>query len=113
MEYVETSKRTLVGNLGLALFLTLSGLYQPWAIKYLGDWRLFNWIMFSQMGLVFLAPFILPESSRWLMVQGKVDRLLKTLRWVAKLNKRKVITQHEFQSFTLLVQSYQTSLKMR
>ena len=34
LEYVDSSKRTLVGNLGLALFLTLSGVYQPWAIKY-------------------------------------------------------------------------------
>ena len=33
MEYVDSSKRTLVGNLGLALFLTLSGVYQPWVIK--------------------------------------------------------------------------------
>ena len=33
MEYVDSSKRTLVGNLGLALFLTLSGVYQPWAMK--------------------------------------------------------------------------------
>ena len=33
MEYVDNSKRTLVGNLGLALFLTLSGVYQPWAMK--------------------------------------------------------------------------------
>jgi len=90
MEYVETSKRTLVGNLGLALFLTLSGLYQPWVIKYLGDWKLFNWIMFSQIGLVFFAPFFLPESSRWLMVQGKVEKLLKVLKWIAKLNKRKL-----------------------
>ena len=33
MEYVEGSKRTLVGNLGLATCLTLSGVYQPWAMK--------------------------------------------------------------------------------
>ena len=33
MEYVEGSKRTLVGNLGLATCLTLSGVYQPWVMK--------------------------------------------------------------------------------
>ena len=36
LEYVDKDKRTLVGNLGLALFLTLSGVYQPWAMKYAG-----------------------------------------------------------------------------
>ena len=34
MEYVETSKRTLVGNIGLALCLTISGMYQPWLLRY-------------------------------------------------------------------------------
>jgi MFS family permease len=33
IEYVEKSKRTLVGNLGLAVCLTLSGVYQPWLVK--------------------------------------------------------------------------------
>ena len=33
IEYVDESKRTLVGNLGLALCLTLSGVYQPWLQK--------------------------------------------------------------------------------
>jgi MFS family permease len=33
LEYVESSKRTLVGNLGLALCLTLSGVYQPWLVR--------------------------------------------------------------------------------
>lgn len=33
MEYVEGSKRTLVGNLGLATCLTLSGVYQSWVMK--------------------------------------------------------------------------------
>ena len=33
IEYVGKDKRTLVGNLGLAVCLTLSGIYQPWLIK--------------------------------------------------------------------------------
>ena len=90
MEYLDTSKRSLVGNLSLALCLTLSGAYQPWVIKYLGDWKTFNWIMFSQIGLVFFAPLILPESARWLMLRGKVDRMVRTLKWIAKLNNKKV-----------------------
>jgi len=88
MEYVDTSKRTLVGNIGLAVCLTLSGMYQPWAMKYLGDWRLFNWTMFSQIGLVVFAPLILPESARWLMVKGRDEKLLSILKRIAKLNKK-------------------------
>ena len=33
VEYVGKTKRTLVGNLGLAICLTLSGCYQPWLAK--------------------------------------------------------------------------------
>ena len=67
MEYVSIDKRTLVGNLGLALALTMSGVYQPWLAKYLGHWKTFNWAIFAQMVTIFIVPFILPESCRWLV----------------------------------------------
>ena len=50
IEYVEESKRTLVRNIGLALALTMSGVYQPWLVKALGDWKIFNWIHFRADG---------------------------------------------------------------
>ena len=59
-------------------------------MKYLGDWKVFNWIMFSQIGLVVFAPLVLPESARWLMVKGRDDKLLNILRHIAKLNKKQV-----------------------
>ena len=65
IEYVEESKRTLVGNIGLALALTVSGVYQPWLVKALGDWKVFNWLLFSQMALVVATPLVMPESCRY------------------------------------------------
>jgi len=65
VEYVGKTKRTLVGNLGLAICLTLSGCYQPWLAKWLSDWRLFNWLLFSQLGLVVFLPIVMPESCRF------------------------------------------------
>ena len=64
---MEESKRTLVGNIGLALALTVSGVYQPWLVKALGDWKVFNWLLFAQMALVIATPLIMPESCRFLM----------------------------------------------
>ena len=49
LEYVSIKKRTLVVNLGLAVALTVSGVYQPWLAKYLGHWKTFNWAIFSQV----------------------------------------------------------------
>ena len=65
IEYVEESKRTLIGNIGLALALTVSGVYQPWLVKALGEWKVFNWILFAQMVLVVATPLIMPESCRY------------------------------------------------
>ena len=58
---MDESKRTLVGNIGLALALTVSGVYQPWLVKALGDWKVFNWILFAQMALVIATPLVMPE----------------------------------------------------
>jgi hypothetical protein len=56
LEYVSNDKRALVGNLSLALWLTLGGVYQPWLLKWLGEWKTFLIILFSQTSLIFCAP---------------------------------------------------------
>ena len=72
---MEESKRTLVGNIGLALALTVSGVYQPWLVKALGDWKVFNWILFAQMVLVIATPLIMPESCRYPLKDFSQDAL--------------------------------------
>ena len=90
LEYVAIDKRTLVGNIGLAIALTLSGVYQPWLAKYLGHRKTFNWAIFSQMISIFLIPFLLPESCRWLMSMGRAEKTIKILKKIAKTNKKDV-----------------------
>merc|ERR1712241_1317154 len=80
LEYVAIDKRTLVGNIGLALALTLSGTYQPWLAKNLAHWKPFNWAIFSQMITIFAIPFLLPESCRWLISKGQTEKTVKILR---------------------------------
>ena len=72
---MEESKRTLVGNIGLALALTVSGVYQPWLVKALGDWKVFNWILFAQMALVIATPLLMPESCRYPLKAFSQDAL--------------------------------------
>ena len=90
LEYVAVDKRTLVGNLGMAVAFTLSGVYQPWLAKYLGHWKIFNWVLFSQMVLIFFVPFLLPESCRWLMSVGRSEKTISILKKIAKINKKDV-----------------------
>jgi len=101
LEYVDESKRTLVGNLGLALFLTVSGVYQPWLIKYVGDWKIFSYLIFGQMALVLAVPWVMPESSRWLQSRGKADRAVEVMKKIASIN-RKEVTEEEYESFRSL-----------
>ena len=51
---------------------------------------MFNWVMFSQMAMIVFVPFILPETSRWLMTKGREEKLLNVLKRIAKLNKKQV-----------------------
>jgi len=46
----------MVGNLSLAIWLTVGGIYQPWLVQALGEWRTFHHIIFAQVALIFLAP---------------------------------------------------------
>ena len=87
---MDINKRTLVGNLGLAIALTLSGCYQPWLAKYLGHWKTFNWVIYGQMITVLAVPFFLQESCRWLISKGDKVKTLKILKIIAKQNKKKV-----------------------
>ena len=102
---MEESKRTLVGNIGLALALTVSGVYQPWLVKALGDWKVFNWILFAQMALVIATPLIMPESCRyplkdfsqvameffrWLLSMGEGEKTVKIMKRIAKMNGKEV-----------------------
>ena len=90
LEFVAIDKRTLVGNIGLAVALTVCGIYQPWLAKFCGDWKTFNWVIFAQMGVIVIVPFILPESCRWLMGQGEKEKCIKILKKIAKMNKKTV-----------------------
>jgi len=56
VEYVSNDKRSFVGNVSLAIWLTLGGLYQPFLIRALGEWKMFIVILSSQTALIFCAP---------------------------------------------------------
>ena len=56
LEYVSVDKRSLIGNLSLAIGFTLGGLYQAFLIRYVGDWKIFHHIIFAQVGLFVILP---------------------------------------------------------
>ena len=57
LEYVSVEKRALVGNLSLALGITLGGIIQPWLLKYLGKWKLYHNVLYGQTLILILTPW--------------------------------------------------------
>ena len=57
LEFVSIEKRSLVGNLSLAIALTVGGVYQPWLLKLVGDWKFFLVALYIQCAAVFVLPW--------------------------------------------------------
>lgn len=92
MEYVGPEKRTFVGNVPLAIFLTLGAATLPWIAYALADWRLFSIVTSAPIALVVVAWWIVPESARWLLLRGRVERTVEILKHCAKVNGKTVDT---------------------
>uniref|UniRef100_A0A667ZEX2 Solute carrier family 22 member 13b n=1 Tax=Myripristis murdjan TaxID=586833 RepID=A0A667ZEX2_9TELE len=55
------------------------------------NWRILQLVLFSPLLLVLVIFYwLLPESARWLMTQGRKEELQKEIRRAARVNRRKV-----------------------
>ncbi|KAG8232485.1 hypothetical protein J437_LFUL011254 [Ladona fulva] len=86
LEYVDTKRRAVMANIPLAVFLTLAFVTMPWVAYAVWDWRLFSIIICIPVVSIIFAPFVVPESCRWLLSKGKYSRAEKILKKVAKVN---------------------------
>lgn len=93
MEYVGPKWRTFVANMSIALFFTFAACMLPWIAYYIADWRLTCVATSVPLILALAAPWFVPESARWLVSQGKVDRALTILKKFEKINKTKIPDQ--------------------
>ncbi|XP_030253467.1 solute carrier family 22 member 13-like isoform X1 [Sparus aurata] len=89
-EWSDSSKFALCTIICHSFFplglMVLSGL--AYVIR---DWRILQLVLFSPLVLVIGSFYwILPESARWLITQGKKDVAIKEIRRAAKVNGRKV-----------------------
>ncbi|CAK1554643.1 unnamed protein product [Leptosia nina] len=90
LEYVAPKYRTLVANLPPAIFYTLAVVTLPWISLACGHWKTISLATSVPMLLVVIAPFILPESPRWLLSKGRVDDAINKIKNISKVNKKEV-----------------------
>ncbi|XP_044269954.1 organic cation transporter protein [Tribolium madens] len=90
LEYVGPKWRTFVANMSIAIFFTFAASILPWIAYYLADWKMLCYVTSAPLALAIITPWLVPESARWLVSQGKFDKAIGILRKFQRINKTKV-----------------------
>ncbi|XP_061399642.1 solute carrier family 22 member 13-like [Musca vetustissima] len=99
LEYVGPRYRTFVANMSIAIFFTMAACMLPWIAYYLANWRILAVVTSAPLLLAVFTPLVVPESARWLVSQGKVDKAVSILKKLEKVNG-KHISPETYQNFT-------------
>ncbi|XP_066250020.1 organic cation transporter protein [Euwallacea similis] len=90
LEYVGPKWRTFVANMSIAIFFTFAASILPWIALWVSNWKMLCYVTSAPLALAIFTPWIVPESARWLVSQGKIDKSIGILKKFEKLNRRKV-----------------------
>ncbi|CAG2058538.1 unnamed protein product [Timema podura] len=90
MEYVGPQWRTFVANMSIALYFTLASCILPWMAYFIADWRMLCVATSVPLALAIITPWIVPESARWLVSQGKIEKALVIMKKFERINGTKV-----------------------
>lgn len=90
LEYVAPKYRTLMTNLPFAIFYTLGLVILPWISLACGHWTYIGLATSVPLALSLLAPFIMPESPRWLLSRGRVDDTIDKVVNIGRVNNKPV-----------------------
>ncbi|XP_049887793.1 solute carrier family 22 member 3-like [Pectinophora gossypiella] len=104
LEYVGTTHRTWVANLSIAFYFGTGCLLLPWIALWVSNWRHLSLVLSLPMLFVLLTPFFVPESTRWLVSKGNINKAVKILRRFEKINGRK-IPRDVFDDFALIART--------
>ncbi|CAH0712858.1 unnamed protein product, partial [Brenthis ino] len=90
LEYVGPKWRTFVANMSIAIFFTLGASLLPWIALWADDWRRYALGISAPFIIAAFTPWLVPESARWLLSQGKIDKALIIMKKFERINKTKI-----------------------
>lgn len=93
LEYVGPKWRTFVANMSIALFFTFAACILPWIAILCNDWKLLAIVTSAPLLLAVFTPLVVPESARWLVSQGKIDRAVGILKKFERINGKTIHPQ--------------------
>lgn len=99
LEYVGPKWRTFVANMSIAIFFTFATCILPWMAWYIADWRVLSLVTSVPLVISIFAPWVLPESARWLVSQGQIEKAVTICKRVEIINKMSV-DQKIYDNFT-------------
>lgn len=86
LEYISPKWRTFALTFQFLLVYTASNVALPWIAFYLADWRWISVVTSIPLLIGFLLAFFIPESARWQMATGQIEKAIETLKKVEKIN---------------------------
>ncbi|KAI3354824.1 hypothetical protein L3Q82_004630 [Scortum barcoo] len=90
VEWTNPSKTALCTET-IIMFFSVGLMVLPSVAYLIPNWRILQLVLFSPLVLVLgLFYWLLPESPRWLLTQGRKEEALKELRMAARMNGRMV-----------------------
>ncbi|XP_059046818.1 carcinine transporter-like [Achroia grisella] len=92
LEYVGPKWRTFVANMSIAVYFTLAACLLPWIALGVANWKTYTLITSVPIGLSILTPWVVPESARWLISQGRIEKAMQILKKVERVNRKKIPT---------------------
>ncbi|XP_011169083.1 carcinine transporter [Solenopsis invicta] len=98
IEYVGPKYRTLVANMSFGIYFAAAAGLLPWIAYWIADWRILSVATAFPMIVAFLGPWLVPESARWYIMSGNVDKAIIMLKKFAKVNGKEV-KQEVFEEF--------------
>ncbi|CAG0893104.1 unnamed protein product, partial [Cyprideis torosa] len=87
VEWVGPSKRVLCGMV-IMMFYTFGEILLAVMAFYVRDWRQLQLLSTVPSMLCFCYACLVPESIRWLLVHGRVEKAQGVVDWVSRVNRR-------------------------
>lgn len=88
--------------MSIALFFTFAACILPWIAYFLADWRMTCITISVPLALAVAAPWLVPESARWLVSQGQVEKAIRILGKFERINGTKV-PENVYQQFRVRI----------
>ncbi|KAL7293635.1 hypothetical protein TKK_0012717 [Trichogramma kaykai] len=90
IEYVGPRYRTLMANMSFGIYFAFASSILPWIAYWVSDWKILSVVSALPLVVAFVTPWIVPESARWYIMNGRVDKAIELLKKFEKVNKKTV-----------------------